>query len=207
MIYIFDLQYFPSIYYINTLYKLSNFTFTSNHPFKKSTLRNKTFLAGPNGVQSLSVPIKGGRGVKLEYGQVQPDNRTDWQTNHFRTIKTIYGNSPFFLLYENSLKELYASRPNFLFEWNLSCLEFFIRFGKMSNMIQMNFSNAFLPNIESIELSIKEVVIQDEQAFPPYQQVFMDKTGFKPNMSCLDLLMNMGPDSSRYILDLSNKLH
>jgi hypothetical protein len=71
----------------------------------------------------------------------------------------------------------------------------------------MNSSDAFLSNMESIELSIKEVVIQDEQSFPPYQQVFMDKTGFQPNMSCLDLLMNMGPDSSRYILDLSNKLH
>jgi len=205
--YISDLQYFPNIYYINTLYKLSSFTFISNQPFKKSTLRNKTFLAGPNGVQSLSIPIKGGRGVKLEYGQVQPDNRTDWQTNHFRAIKTIYGNSPYFLLYENSLKELYSSRPKYLFEWNLSCLEYFIRFGKMTNMIQINYSNLLLTDMESVESSIKEDFIHDEQAFPPYQQVFMDKTGFQPNMSCLDLLMNMGPDSSRYILDFSNKLH
>jgi len=125
----------------------------------------------------------------------------------FALSKPFTETPPYFLLYENSLKELYASRRNFLFEWNLSCLEFFIRFGKMSNMIHMYSSNVFLPNMESIELSIKEVVIQDEQAFPPYQQVFMDKTGFQPNMSCLDLLMNMGPDSSRYILDLSNKLH
>ena len=41
--------------------------------------------------------------------------------------------------------------------------------------------------------------------FPPYQQVFSERTGFMPNLSCLDLLMNLGPDTQKYIQDLTNK--
>jgi hypothetical protein len=207
MIHISDLQYFPSITYINALYKLSNVVFTSTQPFKKSTFRNKMHLAGANGVQNLSIPIKGGRTVKLDYAKVEPDDRVDWQTNHFRTIKTIYGSSPYFQLYEDALRDLYIKKPSYLFEWNLSCLDFFIRFAKMSNMIQLNTILDDISGHESVELSSEKHFLTADHLYPSYHQVFKDKTGFQPNMSCLDLLMNLGPDSSRYILDLSNKLH
>ena len=34
----------------------------------------------------------------------------------------------------------------------------------------------------------------------PYRQVFLEKNGFIDNLSVLDLLFNMGPDASEYLL-------
>ena len=34
---------------------------------------------------------------------------------------------------------------------------------------------------------------------PPYPQVFDEKNGFFPNISILDLLFNLGPESKQYL--------
>ena len=36
-------------------------------------------------------------------------------------------------------------------------------------------------------------------SFPKYTQVFDDKLGFLPNLSVLDLISNLGPESSSYL--------
>ena len=36
-----------------------------------------------------------------------------------------------------------------------------------------------------------------------YNQVFMEKHGFIPNLSILDLLFNLGPESVDYLTDLN----
>ncbi|MCF0209671.1 MAG: WbqC family protein, partial [Bacteroidaceae bacterium] len=35
---------------------------------------------------------------------------------------------------------------------------------------------------------------------PPYYQVFRQKTGFLPDLSILDLLFNLGPEATCYLL-------
>jgi hypothetical protein len=35
--------------------------------------------------------------------------------------------------------------------------------------------------------------------FPPYTQVFSQKHGFIPDLSIIDLLFNLGPESSEYL--------
>ena len=36
-------------------------------------------------------------------------------------------------------------------------------------------------------------------SFPKYTQVFYNKLGFLPNLSVLDLISNLGPESSSYL--------
>ena len=35
----------------------------------------------------------------------------------------------------------------------------------------------------------------------PYYQVFEDRFGFEPNLSIIDLLFNLGPDTAKYLQD------
>jgi len=200
-LYLTDLQYFPDINYIITLLKGEKFTFLTRSRFQKSTLRNKMLLPGSNGLVRLSIPIKGGRGVKVPYGEVEIDNTQEWQKDHIRTITSIYGNAQYFQFYEMGLKELYDVKATKLFEWNLRCLSYFLEHSKMSNLIQIDVSE------ENIEMSIIQSVNHSPFDIPHYGQVFMDKIGFQSQVSCLDLLMNLGPDCCTYMHDCLNKLN
>jgi hypothetical protein len=43
---------------------------------------------------------------------------------------------------------------------------------------------------------------------PVYHQVFIDKNGFLPNLSVLDLLMNLGKEARDYLATVSfQKIH
>ena len=199
--YLTDLQYFPDINYIITLLNGEKHTFLTRSRFQKSTLRNKMFLPGPIGLIRLSIPIKGGRGVKVPYDEVEIDNTQEWQKVHIRTITSIYGNAPYFQFYEFGLKELYDVKDIKLFEWNLKCFNFFLEHSKMSNLIQFDVS------VENFEMDIISSVNHNPFEIPNYGQVFMDKIGFQSQVSCLDLLMNLGPDTNKYLKDAANKLH
>lgn len=203
--YLIDLQYFPNIYYISTLYRCKSIVFIGNEQFKKSTFRNRMDIPSSTGVLSLSIPIKGGRSVKLPYEEVEIDYKTAWQQNHLRSINTIYGNAPYFQFYLPILQALYNTKVDKLFNWNLKCLDTFLKLSKMSNLIQysvyLHSDDKTSNNFESSEIGPDL-----HMEYHKYEQVFIDKIGFKPNMSCIDILMNLGPDTLKYIQDLTNKL-
>ena len=163
-------------------------------------------IPSSTGVLTLSIPIKGGRNVKLPYRDVEIDFTSDWQQKHFRTITSVFGSSPYFQFYRNALEELYSQKVERLFDWNLKCLDIFLSMSKMSNMIQFQVlgQGAVIDHVFS-ENDVFSTYNYFEN--PRYEQVFSDKIGFKPNMSCLDLLMNLGPESGKYIHDLVNKLN
>lgn len=45
-----------------------------------------------------------------------------------------------------------------------------------------------------------------EEPFIKYPQLFEDRIGFKPNVSILDLLFNLGPDALKKITNLTKPL-
>lgn len=202
--YLSDLQYFPNIIYLHTLYKRRIVHFVPSELFVKSSYRNRMELPSSNGVLILSIPIKGGRSVKLPYGDVEIDYRSDWQLKHFRTIRSVFGNSPFYQFYEEDFEGLYSQKVDRLFDWNLKCLDIFLMLSKMSNLIQFD---VLRKPVES-EFTLSDNLVSSSDTLYEkisYQQVFSDRIGFKPNMSCLDLLMNLGPESGKYIQNLANK--
>jgi len=80
----------------------------------------------------------------------------------------------------------------FLFDWNLSVLEWLkqvLKFSgqliittQLSNRIIEDARDKWLPkNFQTADLGFQ------------YRQVFEEKTGFQNNLSILDLLFNMGP--------------
>lgn len=200
--YLTDLQYFPNINYIHTLYRSRSVIFSGLAPFKKSSFRNRMQLPSSNGVLTLSIPIKGGRSVTSGYHDVLIDYTIDWQQHHLKTIKSIYGNSPYFQYYSPMLEDLYATEVVKLFEWNIKCLDIFLKLSKMSAHIHYSISYSEPGGQEYDNISRNDALLP---AYPPYPQVFSNKLGFKSNMSCLDMLMNLGHDSVKYIMKLGNK--
>ena len=191
-----DLQYFTSINSMIDIANASSVLFDRKSLFKKSSFRNRMMLAGPKGQVLLSIPIIGGRNIKVPYGEVRIDYKTDWQKNHYRTIETLYGKSPWFDQYQPELKILFESRFDYLFEWNLTCFKWVIQ--KLN--IKLTILDLPLPSI-----GLEKIVVKEDSYSPSnfsnienkllikYPQVFEDRIGFLANLSTLDLLFNEGP--------------
>lgn len=198
----FSLHYFPCISVFAELITQQKIIFDDAALFKRSTFRNRAMIAGANGIIPLSIPIVGGRSVNLPYKEVEIDYKSEWSRDHYRTLATVYGNSPFFMFYKDELLSLYDKKPNSLFEWNLNCLHWV--FKKLKLEIPINIENRVSENLAS-DVFIEQYLPNNytkiaNSGYLKYPQVFEDKIGFKPNLSILDLLFNAGPQTKSLLM-------
>jgi WbqC-like protein family len=198
-----DLQYFPCINWFKDSITTGRFCFYPEEPFRRSGFRNRLLIPGSNGIISLSIPVMGGRATKLAYKQVLIDFTSCWQRDHFRTLDSVYGNSPFYFQYRDELSALYVKKVDFLYSWNLSCMEWVS--SKIGLIIPIDYAQSNDAD-ETIPVHVVDKYKPNNYNEPvngpflKYPQVFEDRIGFKNNMSILDMLFNVGPALTRQFL-------
>lgn len=202
------LHYFPCVNAFADLLNATDLQLDVELPFKRSSFRNRMIIAGATGPITLSIPVVGGRNVKLPYKEVEIDYTNSWQRDHFRTLCTVYGNSPFFQFYKNELEHLFNTNKQFLYDWNFSCLNWVFK--------KMKFSPAYIEENQDLsQLTSSSIVVEylpsnyktlANREMIAYNQVFQDKTGFLPNISIIDLLFNEGTASLGILLNANAKL-
>lgn len=173
--------------------------------FQKQTFRNRCYICTDQGKHMLNIPIQhaGGLQGRQKYKDVRLDNSAKWQRQHWRSLQTAYRTSPFFEYYEDDLAPLYMQEETYLMDFNLKsiavlcdCLQLeapknrTIRFQKSPEAV---IDARFLVNAK------KQVSFTQAE----YNQVFGDRHGFIANLSVLDLLFNVGPNSVSYLLELN----
>jgi hypothetical protein len=196
-----DLQYFGSVIYYATLIRFSNVDFALYEPFRKMSFRNRCILPGSNGLITLTVPVKGGRNQKLPMQEIRIDYRERWQEQHWRTIFSVYGKSPWFAWYAPELRQIFNYKPEWLADWNLHCHEWVSQ--KLGLEMQLTSRQSAGPDhFPAVEWEdkrdfLRPMDFQDSRhgSLPVYAQVFEDRIGFQPNMSILDLLCCEGKRS------------
>lgn len=200
------LYYFPCINAFAVMIQQPKLLFDLSLPFKRSTFRNRTIIAGATGPITLSIPIIGGRSIKLPYKEVEIDYTNNWQRDHFRTLCTTYGNSPFFMFYKDELENIFEQKPKYLYQWNQLCIEWLLKKLKLEVSIETDEQYNFKSNdlIQLIEFLPQNYSSISNKVFLKYNQVFEDKTGFLPNLSVLDLLFNEGPQSKQLLFNIES---
>ena len=199
---IIDIQYFGSVNWYKLLFQYSNILIEQYEAYQKMSFRNRCIIAGSNGLINLSVPLEKGRSQKLLMKDVKISYSENWQEQHWRSIYSCYGNSPFFEFYEESLHQLFDTKPKFLIDLNWQTLDWVKNRLKMSG----NFERT-----EEYLVSLPENYVDARNIFKPktydqvkdlvqYQQVFEDRIGFKPNLSILDCLFCNGSGSKSLFL-------
>lgn len=159
--------------------------------FPKQTYRNRCIIAGPNGVQTLSVPV-----VKCEHKQLTRDVKicyqTKWQHQHRQAIVSAYRNTPFFDYYQDFFWPLYEKEYTYLLDLNTDCYEVVEKL--ITNMGTLN-----IPISPTKEYQGKSIEHYFEGHCKSYYQIFADRQGFKDNLSIVDLLFNIGHEALLYI--------
>jgi len=156
----------------------------------------------------LSIPIlhtKSEHG-RQQYKDVRIDNSYSWQRLHWRTLETAYRTSPFFEFYEDEIKPLYETQFEFLINFNLKTIEI------ICELLEVEFpeerTKEYALNYDMDYRFLVNAKKEIKLDVPEYVQVFGERHGFIPNMSILDLLFNLGPNSTAYLKDIKfNKLN
>lgn len=172
-----------------------------NEHYQKQCYRNRADILTSGGVQTLSVPVLH-TAHAMPVAEVRIDYKTPWQRTHWRSIVTAYGGSPYFLYYKDALEPFYTGHYDLLFDYNLQIVRTLLRLMRCPDPIRLTDSYTAHYPLDLRDAIHPKAVRADNYPYrltKPYYQVFEDKFGFMPNLSVLDILFNLGPESVNYL--------
>ena len=176
-------SYFPPIQWMQKLHRYGRVIVEQHDNFCKQTYRNRCLIATANGVQALTVPIERYEGAKCPMCDIRISDHGEWRHQHWNAIVSAYGESPFFVYYEDDIRPFFERKWEYLVDFNMAITH------KLCELLDVQ------PNVQLSDEYI------DAEALTPHQyyQVHTLRQGFQPNMSALDLLMNEGPEGIFYL--------
>ena len=203
--------YFGPVQWYQKLYRSDEVQIEQWESFQKQTYRNRCQIATTQGIQALTVPVEHSDSLLIK--DLRLSDHGNWRHLHWNALQSAYGESPFFEFYQDDIRPFFEKRWTFLFDFNEE-----IR-AKMCELLdiqpKVSFTEKFTvyglqftddnPAISSVDNDFRSVInpkhpLPDPDFQPkPYYQVYQQKHGFLPNLSILDLLFNMGPESIFYL--------
>ena len=210
--------YFGPIQWYQKLYRYSHCLIEQYDSFQKQTYRNRCVIATANGVQALTVPVEHEtlniKHETLKIKDIRISDHNQWRRVHWNALQSAYSESPFFEYYVDDLHPFFEQKYEYLLDFNEAIRQ------KVCELIdihpQVDYTTEYIRDESDRPISHSSSLIshfidyrsmisakhpQPDAEFTPkeYWQVFQHKHGFLPNLSILDLLFNMGPESIFYL--------
>lgn len=193
--YLAPVQYYAKL---NSFDKL----FIEQHDhYMKQTYRNRCTIAGAEGKQALTLPTVKPNNAKCPMKDIRISDHGNWRRLHWNAIESAYNSTPFFEYYKDDFRPFYEQKHEFLTDFNEELCHLICQLIDLQpNMERTSFYQTdFAPH----EVDLREVIhpkkefhLTDLEFTPrPYYQVFEARHGFLSNLSIIDLLFNMGPES------------
>jgi len=174
--------------------------------YTKQTCRNRCIIYGPNGKQPLSIPVKKVDGNHTMVKDVKLSDSSAWQNIHWRSIETAYNNSPFFLYYRDRFESFFLKRFDSLIELNTSILE--VVFTALGVEKPIRFTDHYEKTPVLVTDQRSAMIGKNSQiSLPPYTQCFSEKFGFLSDLSIIDLIFNLGPESQNYLVKIAGDIY
>ncbi len=195
--------YFPPVQYFAEIKAHSGIQIEQYENYGKQSYRNRCDIMTANGVKTLSVPVIKGSSIKILTKDVQVDYSTNWQKLHFKGIESAYKNSPYYDYYIDNFISFFERKEKFLLDLNTKILQ------ELLNNLSLQRPICFTEDYDSIREDIEDLrdaihpkPSRRRREIPftakPYHQTFAERFPFAPNLSILDLLFNMGPESAEF---------
>lgn len=199
--------YLAPVEYYSKLFHYDKVMIEAFDNYVKQTYRNRCFLGGANDRLSLSMPIEKTGGEKCLTRDIRLSDHGNWRHQHWYAIQSTYNNTPFFEYYEDYFAPFYEKKYDFLFDLNESMREMIC--GLLEINPNVEYTSEFIAAADMEGKDFRELIhpkkdyltADPEYRDIPYYQVFAQKFGFRPNLSIVDLLFNMGPESILILRD------
>ena len=198
--------YLAPVQYYTKLYSSEIIVEDRGEHFIKQTYRNRCQILGTRGIETLIVPVEHLRSQGASHTPMYDvrisDHDTSWQRRHLQALRTAYEGSPYFDYYIDDIAPLFEQPFKYLCDWNASIQQ------TICELI------GFLPTVrvsldyidaEASHSDLRKVInpkhpLPDSDFMPqPYYQLHGHRTNFVPNLSIVDLLFNMGPETPQVL--------
>ena len=177
--------YLPPIQYFTKLYSGLPIVEERADHYVKQTYRNRCIIAADDGPLPLTVPVEteAAGTSHTPMRDIRISNHGNWRHQHWNALMSSYGQSPFYEYYADDLAPFYEKKWDFLVDFNEALMQLMCQLVGIPPRISRTESFGGDPFAQQFH-PVKE----------PYWQVFGHKQGFRPNLSIVDLLFNMGPE-------------
>ena len=213
----------PVEWYADLLHHADDITIDGGERYVKQTTRNHCLIATASGTQKLTVPVTAANGMLTK--DVRISDHGNWRHLHWQAITSAYGDSPFLEYYEDDLRPFFTERRwERLLDFNeaimqkmCELLDLRLHVTNTTEYVKtddprfsdtVDYAKTDDPRITASQVTSTASlvdfrhVISPKHPLPdtdfqprPYYQVFSQRLGFLPNLSILDLLLNMGPEA------------
>ena len=202
--------YFAPVAYYALLFHEPEIMIEANENYNKQSYRNRMFIGTDQGPLALSVNVEKGYAIKCPIREVRLSGHGDWLHQHEIAFMSNYGSTPFYDYYIDDILKILNSEET-LFEMNEKLRQHICHLIGFEPNVRYT-TDYVSPETEGIRdlrntLHPKKDVAMAVPEFKakPYYQVFGLKHPFMPNLSILDLLFNMGPESILVLRDSITK--
>ena len=194
--------YFGPIQWYQKLYRSDEVLLEQWESFRKQTYRNRCIIATANGPQALTVPVEHGLSACIR--DIRVSDHGNWRHLHWNALQSAYGESPFFEYYQDDIRPFFERHWTFLLDYNEAIREMMCEL--LDVQPKVGLTTEFRTDVAGTScqdyresISPKHPLPDPDFASRPYYQVYRQRLGFLPNLSVLDLLFNMGPESILYL--------
>lgn len=201
---LFSTAYFPPISYVAAMLDKQVVVVEQYETFPKQTYRNRAVVATANGLLSLTVPVVRINGNHTYTKDMVICYNENWAVKHWRAIESAYNSSPYFLYYKDEVEAILNKQYIGLVDLNMDILSFVFKKLKVAKDIMLSTDFVLAEDVATIEDYRNRFSPKNKEILqlPPYDQVFEDRYGFQSDISILDLLFNLGPDSLGYLKEV-----
>lgn len=144
--------------------------------YRKQTCMNRCYIDSPHGALALSVPVVNPHG-RTPVGEVLISEHGNWRHQHWNALVSSYRQTPYFDYYAEDFYPFYHEQ----------------RWQKLADF------NADLHTTVMRLLEPYPLLEESRCLREPYYQLFAPRHGFIEDLSIVDLLFNMGPESVYYL--------
>ena len=218
-------SYIPWKGYFDLINSVDEFVLFDDVQYTRRDWRNRNRIKTPSGPAWLSIPVSSKGQFEEPIREIDVDGH-DWAVRHWRTLRANYARAPHFRAYAPILEQLYLGcaeprlsgvnrrflsavcdilgiRTTLSWSWNYR-----IDAGKTHRLVSIcrqagadvyvsgPSAASYLEPQLFHDAGIR-LVYFDYSAYPEYPQLFPP---FEHRVSVLDLILNAGPESPRYML-------
>jgi hypothetical protein len=192
-----SIAYLAPVDYYTVLANTEGVLLEQHEFYEKQSYRNRCVIATANGLMDLIIPVEKTDSRKLPVRDVRISYHINWQMQHWRSIASAYNSTPFFEYYADDLIGFYEKKWTFLWDFNIEIQQKMFELMDIQPTIRLTdlYSKDLPDGITDFRSAIhpkKDPLLSQNKR---YYQVFAQKFGFQPNLSVLDLLLNMGNEA------------